>query len=133
MNGCVKTFKVKDGNKDNKLISFCINYEKPLEKYKTSCTKIADLKNIKLNALFVYDDRYIGTKSRMYKDKYYADFSGLNVPEDGAACESFTTICIGSLLVHENKYYLQVYLDICVDKIVNTEMVDYLEYNIFDV
>ena len=32
-------------------MSFCIKDEKLLEKYKTTWTKIEDLKNIKLNAL----------------------------------------------------------------------------------
>ena len=40
-------------------------------------------------------------------------FCGLNVPEDDIECESFTVISINSLLVYENKYYLQVYLDNC--------------------
>ena len=36
MGGYIKTFKVKDGNKDknNKLMSFCMNDEQLLEKYK---------------------------------------------------------------------------------------------------
>ena len=36
MNGYVKTFKVKDGDKhkNNKLMFFCIDYQKLLEKYK---------------------------------------------------------------------------------------------------
>ena len=38
---------------------FCIDDEKLLEKYKAIWTKIEDFKNIKLNALPVYDDRYI--------------------------------------------------------------------------
>ena len=50
-------FKVEDGNKNKELMSFCIDDEKLLEKYKTIWTKIEDLKNIKLNALLVYDDR----------------------------------------------------------------------------
>ena len=62
MSGYVQTFKNKDGDKDknknNELMPFCINDDKPLEKYKTICTKIEDLKNIELNALPVYDDRY---------------------------------------------------------------------------
>ena len=33
------------------------------------------------------------------------------MPEDGVECESFTIASIDSLLVYENKYYLQVYLD----------------------
>ena len=59
MSGYVKIFKVKDGDKDenNKLMSFHIDDEKLLEKYKTIWTKIQDLKNIELNALTVYDDR----------------------------------------------------------------------------
>ena len=50
-----ETFKVKGGNK---LMSFCINDEKLLGKYKAVWTKIEDLKNIKLNTLPVYDDRH---------------------------------------------------------------------------
>ena len=35
------------------------------------------------------------------------------MPEDDIECECFTVIYIDSLLVHENKYYLQAYLDNC--------------------
>ena len=42
-----KHLKIKDGNKDNKLMSF------------RTWTKIEDFKNTKLNALPVYDDRFI--------------------------------------------------------------------------
>ena len=45
------------------------------------------------------------------------------MPEDGIEYESFTIISIHSLLVYE--YYLQVYLDNCAYKIVNSQMVDY--------
>ena len=46
----------------------------------------------------------------------------MNAP-DGVECESFTIISIDSLLVYENKFYLQVYLDSCTYKIVNIEMI----------
>ena len=42
MSGYIKTFKVKEGN--NKLMSFCIDNEKILEKYKAIWNKIEDLK-----------------------------------------------------------------------------------------
>ena len=42
MSGHVKIFKVKDEKKNNKLISFRINDERLLEKYKTIWTKIED-------------------------------------------------------------------------------------------
>ena len=41
MSGYVKTFKVED--KNSKLISFCINDEKLLQKHKAIWTKIEDL------------------------------------------------------------------------------------------
>ena len=49
----VKIFWVKDRQKDknNKLMSFCINDGKLLKKYKTTHTKIKDLKKVKLKAL----------------------------------------------------------------------------------
>ena len=75
MNGYVNTFKVKEGN--NKLMSFCIDDEKLLEKYKVIWTKIEDLKNIKLNALPVYVDRYIKTKIRTFGNKVHNTLSRL--------------------------------------------------------
>ena len=44
-------------------MSMHINNNKLLEKYKTIWTKIEDLKNIELDALPVYDDRYIKVKT----------------------------------------------------------------------
>ena len=92
MSGYVKTFKVKDGDKDknNKLMSFHINNEKLLEQYKAIWTNIEGLSNIGLNPLPVYDDRYIKTKITTYEDKVYTAFHGLNVPKDDIECESFS-------------------------------------------
>ena len=108
-------------------MSFHINDEKLLEKYKAIWTKTEDLKYIELNALPVYDDRYIKTKIKTYGDKVYTNFCGLNVPEDDIECESFKVISIDSLLVYKNKCYLQVYLDNCAHKII--DMIDYLGEN----
>ena len=45
MSGYVKIFKVKEGDKDknNKLMSFRVDDEKLLEKYKSIWTKIEDI------------------------------------------------------------------------------------------
>ena len=71
MSGYVKTFKIKEENKDkiNKLMFFHTNDDKLLKKYKAIWTKIEDLKSIELNALPVSDDRYIKTKIRTYSNK----------------------------------------------------------------
>ena len=60
MSRYVKTFKVKEGDKDksNKLMSFRIDDEKLLKKYRAIWTKIEDSKNIQLSYLLLYDDRY---------------------------------------------------------------------------
>ena len=61
-------------------MSFHIDVEKLLGKCKSIWTKTEDLKNIKLNALPVYDDRYIKTKIRKFGDRSYTNFRGLKVP-----------------------------------------------------
>ena len=50
------------------------------------CTniKLFGLKlKIELNALPIYDDRYIKTKIRTCGDKVYTNFCGLDVPQNG--------------------------------------------------
>ena len=73
-------------------------------------------KNIKLNSLPVYDDRYIKSKIKTYVDNAFTNFRALNVLEDDKEREFFTVIYIDSLLVYVNKYYVQVYLDNCAYK-----------------
>ena len=90
-----------DKGKSNKLMSFRIDDEKLLEKYKAIWTKIQNLKNIELNALPVYDYRYIKTKIRTYGNEVYTNFRGLNVPEDDIEFESFTIISIDFLFVYK--------------------------------
>ena len=112
MSGFIKTFNVKDGDKykNNELMSFCIYNKKLLEKYKAIWTKIEELENNELNALPIYDDRYIKAKITTCGDALYTNLRCLNVPEDDIECEFFTVISIDTLLVYENKYYLHTYL-----------------------
>ena len=66
MSGYVETFRGKSGdkNQNSKLISLGIDDNNLLKKFETISTKIEDLKNIKLDALPVYYDRYIKTNIR---------------------------------------------------------------------
>ena len=82
-------------------------------------------KNIEFNALPVYDNGHINLKLKL-------NFRGLNVPKDGVECESFTIISIDSLLVYENKYYVQVFVDNFAHKIVDKQMMAYLDDNLSD-
>ena len=110
-------------------MSFLIEYEKLLEKYKAIWTKIEDLKDI--------DDRFIKIKIRTCNNKFYTNFRGFNVPEDDILDDIYKMIddiiiYIDSLLVYYKKYYLQVYLDNCAYKVVNKQMPDYLHENLFE-
>ena len=96
MIGYVKTFKVED--KNNKLTCFHLMR-----------LRLKILKNIELNALPVYDSRYVKTKIRTNSDRVYTNFRGLNVAEDNIGCDSFTVISINSILAYDKKY-LQVHL-----------------------
>ena len=52
--------------------------------------------------------------------------------EGDIECELFTVISSDSLLVFKNKYYLQVYLENCAYKVVNKEMTNYIDENLFE-
>ena len=80
----------------------------------------------------LYDNRHIKTKIRTYGDKSYTNFHGLNVPEDDIGYEIFEVIYIDSLLVYKEKCYLQVFLDNYAYKIVNKQMKNYLDENLFE-
>ena len=106
MIGYVETCKDKGGDKTKniKLMSLHIDGNNLLKKYKTIWFKIEGLQNIELDALPVYDSRYIKIKIKTYGDKVYTNFRGLNVPEGWIECKSFTVISIDSLLVYHNRY-----------------------------
>ena len=55
------------------------------------------------------------------------------MPEDNIECGPFTVISIDSLLVYEKKYYLQLYLEICANKITGKRMMDYLGGNLLKI
>ena len=65
-----------------------------------------------------------------YGDKFSTNFCGLNVTEDGVEYKSFTVNYIDSLPVHENKYCLQVHLDNFACKIIEKQMIDYLDHSL---
>ena len=53
-------------------MSFHLDHRRLLEKYIAIWTKIEHLKNNELNALPVYDDRYVKIKVSKYGDRVYS-------------------------------------------------------------
>ena len=64
--------------------------------------------------------------------KFILIFFGLNVPEDSVEYKSYTIISVDFLLIYKNKYYLQVYLNNCAYKIIDKQMRDNLDENLFE-
>ena len=54
-------------------------------------------------------------ETEIAKEKFYA----AKIPILQRKCKSFTVISINSLLVYENKYYLQAYSDNCAYKVID--------------
>ena len=63
---------------------------------------------------------------KKFSDRHYTNFHDLNVPKDRVQYEPFTIIYIDLLLVYESKYYLQIYLDNCANKIIDRQMIIFL-------
>ena len=61
--------KMEIKDKNNKLMFFGIDDDEEVERYKIVWTKIEELQFFELNALPVYDDRYIENKIRTDGDK----------------------------------------------------------------
>lgn len=53
------------------------------------------------------------------------------MPQYGVEWQTFAVISINYLLVYENKYDLQIYLDNCAYTIVDKKIIDYLNNNLF--
>ena len=109
--------------KNNKQTFFLTNNNDLLERNKTTWNKTKDLKKIKLGYLPIQDDKYMKNKIKQIVIKC------LNVPEDSVEYESFTVISIDS---DNSKYYLQVHSGNCAHKIVNTQMIHYLDKSLLE-
>ena len=111
-------------------MSFRIDDDKLLEKYKTISSKIEDLKNIELS---VYDNRYTKTTRRTYLWWLSLDkFSSFKCARRWCRmwffynnfCWFFTYLWEQILSTNTCRY--------CPYKIVNTQTVDYLGDNLFE-
>ena len=86
----------------------CIDDGKLLEKYKLIWIKLEDLKNIEVNNLPVYHDRFIKTKFKTYSDKVYTKFytkvHTKVYTKDVVECKFFTVISTDFLIAYKMNY-----------------------------
>ena len=96
-----------------KNMSFKIEDDEVYTKYNNIWNKIKELLgNIKLDSDVIYDDHYIKTKVKTFKT-VKALFSDNIIPEEKVECECISCISADSVLKIDEKYYPQVYLELC--------------------
>ena len=93
-------------------MSFKVNDNKLLKKYKKIWEKAGNLLNIELivNA-FMY--KYIKTKIKTYGEKVNTNFQGQKVPKENASYKCISLIMLDSVIRVNKKYYPQTLLDEC--------------------
>ena len=80
----------------------------------------------------VFNEKFMKNKRRKKLIKFFTNFHALDVPEYGIECQHYAIVFINSLLVYENKYYLQVYLKGCLYRIDDKIIMSYLGDNLFE-
>ena len=97
-------------------MSFKVNDNKLLKKYKEIWEKAGNLLNIELivNAFMYGDvDKYIKTKIKTYGEKVNTNFQGQKVPKENASYKCISLIMLDSVIRVNKKYYPQTLLDEC--------------------
>ena len=97
-------------------MSFKVNDNKLLKKYKKIWEKAGNLLNIELivNAFMYGDvDKYIKTKIKTYGEKVNTNFQGQKVPKENASYKCISLIMLDSVIRVNKKYYPQTLLDEC--------------------
>ena len=100
--------------------------------YKIIWAKIEDLKNIELDALQVYNDRYIKTKIRTYGDKVYNNFGCFNVPEDVECVLESLLLILYIFMKLNTTYKLVVRHTKFLYEIVDKQLIVSLDGNLFE-
>ena len=99
----------------NKTMSFKVNDNKLLKKYKKIWEKVGNLLNIRFDSepIYGYVDKYIKTKIKTYGDRRNTNFQGQKVPKENAIYKCISLIMLDSVIRVNKKYYLQTLLKEC--------------------
>ena len=87
MNAYAKYF-----DKNSKYMNHSVKDEKILKKYLKIQNKIKSLIKKELNCEPMYNDKYIKTKIKIYKDKVYRNFQHHKTPKDNEYCACLSVL-----------------------------------------
>ena len=91
-------------------MSFKVDGNKLLKKYKKIWEKISNLMRIEFDSEPVYgdNDKYTKSKIKMYEDRVNTNFQGKKVPKENASYK-----CLSLIIRVNKKYYPQTLLEGC--------------------
>ena len=98
-------------------LSFMIEDDSALVKYKETRNKIKKTLNIKYHTMSVYDKKYIKAKGKEFNSAVNKNFWGNKIPKEGVHHFCVACISIDSVMKIEKKIYHQVYFEECKLKI----------------
>ena len=91
--------------------------EQLLENYKKIWKKINRLMDIDFESKAIYNDKYINTKIKTYKDSITTNFYDKTrfkeVPKEKVPHKCLSIIILNSVLYAYEKYYPQIFLEEC--------------------
>ena len=108
-------------------MSFITDNNEFLGRYTTIWEKISDLVNKKFESDPVYNNKYINTKIRLYKNDIMTNFHDVNnkdnkLLEKNKAYKCMSLISLDSIIKINKKCYLQTLLQECVYKRINRKI-----------
>ena len=109
MTGYVRKF---DGNTT---MTFKISDKKLLKRYNQIWKRVKKLLKIELDSEPVYgdNDKYIKTKTIIYKNSMFTIFQDKNMPKEKVPCKCVSIIMLDSVIKAKKKYYPQTLLEKC--------------------
>ena len=87
------------------------------------------MSSIRLSSDFIYDDQYIKTEVKTFKNVKTL-FSDNIIPEERIECKCIPCISVDSVLKIEKKYYPQVYLEQCKYKVKERKIKNFIDYDL---
>ena len=122
MSGYIKYFE--NGGKN---MSFKIEDEDVYLKYNEIWNKIKSILNIKFHSQPIYDDKYIKTNVKTFKNSMNTLFSGDKLHRERIHYVCISAICIDSVLRRGKRSYSQVYLEQYKYKIKKRKLVSFID------
>ena len=108
-------------------MSFVIKDYSVLDKYNEIWSKIKKTLNTKFHNMPVYDKKYIKAEVREFNGVIKTNFSGDEIPKEGAHHTCIACITVDSVMKMDKKNYPHVYLEECKYKIKKIKMPEFID------